>query len=431
MVSLSKVKKLRLYRSLWVLGAVCIGFLFVVLVYNALRTNSKTMIYSNSQVHFWSVTSIDTSKYSRDLAREKINDIEFDKVIEDQVRNIAATGASHVSINTPYDEEFVPYLIRWVEAARRNDLNVWFRGNLSGWEGWFGYPRLNRDEHIKKIKEFILTHKDLFEDGDIFTPCPECENGGPGDPRHNDDLIGHRAFLIKEHNATEDTFLRIGKSVHANYNSMNADVARLVMDPLTTSALGGIVALDHYVESPTEFARDVEEIAASSKGNIVIGEFGAPIPDIHGSMSATTQAAWIEATLYELTKIPQVVGVNYWTGVGGSTEIWNSKILARPAVSIIKNFYHPLKVNGFVKDELDRPIAGVTVLSKFREVITDQYGYFELPYYPKGSLPIEFHAIGYGSANSTISRPGQQFEITLTKEQKGFWYRTLVFFKAL
>ncbi|MEK7576506.1 MAG: carboxypeptidase-like regulatory domain-containing protein [Patescibacteria group bacterium] len=415
--------------SLWIVGAlvilgVCAWLLFVIL-----QTDKKTTIYSNSRVHFWRTTSIDTSKYSRDLAREKLNDSSFDTIIEEQVRNIAETGATHVSINTPYDEEFVPYLTRWVEAARRHNINVWFRGNWSGWEEWFDYQRIFRDEHISKTEKFILAHRDLFKDGDIFTPCPECENGGPGDPRHNNDVVGHREFLIKEYSMTKSTFEVIGKSVRSNYNSMNADVARVVMDPLTTSALGGVVAVDHYVESPIEFARDVAEIATSSKGDIVVGEFGAPIPDIHGSMSAATQAAWIESALFELTKMPHVVGVNYWTAVGGSTEIWNSKMIARLAVDVLKNFYKPLKVNGFVKDELDRPIANAKISTKLREIRADQYGYFELPYYPKGDLTIEVEASGHSSTNSLISKPNQQFEIILVKTNKSMFDRFFDFIR--
>src|SRR3989344_6298983 len=86
------------------------------------------------------ITSIDTMKYSRDVAREKLNSSSFDEVIDKQVSEISATGATHIAIGTPYDDEFLPFLKRWVVAARKYNLKVWFRGNLSGWEEWFGYP---------------------------------------------------------------------------------------------------------------------------------------------------------------------------------------------------------------------------------------------------------------------------------------------------
>ena len=133
---------------------------------------------------FFQVQSIDTMKYSRDTAREKLKDVKFDEVIDAQIKNIAATGATHVSLGTPYDEEFLPFLKRWVAAARKYGLKVWFRGNWSGWENWFDYPKFKDGKvHSEKTKKFILENSNLFEDGDVFTACPECENGGPGDPR--------------------------------------------------------------------------------------------------------------------------------------------------------------------------------------------------------------------------------------------------------
>ena len=81
----------------------------------------------------WQFQSIDTMKYSRDLSREKLHDPVFDLTITRQMADIARTGATHVAIATPYDEEFVPILTRWVKAAREQHLHIWFRGNVSGW----------------------------------------------------------------------------------------------------------------------------------------------------------------------------------------------------------------------------------------------------------------------------------------------------------
>src|SRR3990167_8157982 len=72
----------------------------------------------SARERFFQVQSIDTMKYSRDVAREKLKDFSYDKEIETQVKNIAETGASHVAIATPYDDEFLPFLRRWVKAAR-------------------------------------------------------------------------------------------------------------------------------------------------------------------------------------------------------------------------------------------------------------------------------------------------------------------------
>ena len=107
-------------------------FVLLVILVNPQNTHAQTP--------YWEIQSIDTMKYSRDMARERNKDMVFEKIIESVVEKIASTGATHVAIGTPYDEEFLPFLQTWVIAARKENLNVWFRGNFSGWEGWFDYP---------------------------------------------------------------------------------------------------------------------------------------------------------------------------------------------------------------------------------------------------------------------------------------------------
>jgi hypothetical protein len=304
----------------------------------------KPIVNLASVITSWKVQAIDTMKYSRDLSREKMNDKSFDAIIDSQIKNIAEIGATHVVIATPYDAEFLPMLKRWVSAARKYNLKVWFRGNWSGWEKWFGYPSITRDEHMKKTKDFILANADIFKDADIFSSCPECENGGPGDPRSNGDLNGHRAFIISEYQAEKSAFAKIGKNVKANYFSMNGDVARLVMDKETTKALDGIVTIDHYVKTSERLVNDIKSLAAESGGRVVLGEFGAPIPDIHGEMTEAEQARWVNENLSALVGISSLEGVNYWVNVGGSTELWDGNGKARAAVSEIRKFYKPAKL---------------------------------------------------------------------------------------
>lgn len=305
------------------------------------------MRYFSPAPTMWQFQSIDTMKYSRDLAREKMKDSSFDLVIERQIEAIANTGATHVGIATPYDQEFLPMLKRWVTAARKYQLKVWFRGNFAGWEEWFSYPQISQEEHIQMSKDFILTNKDLFEDGDVFTACPECENGGEGDPRTTGKAKEYRKFLIEEYNVTKDAFEQIGKDVATNYNSMNFDVAKLIMDKETTRAMGGIITIDHYVKTPEQLAQDVEYIANEAEGKVVLGEFGAPIPDIHGLMSDEEQAEWLEKALYLLQQSNNIVGANYWVGTGGTTQLWDGAGNARAAVTVLTKYFQK-KANNYI-----------------------------------------------------------------------------------
>lgn len=287
----------------------------------------------------WSIRSIDTMKYSRDLAREKLYDESFDVVIENQMAGIAGTGANYVAIGTPYDDEFHPILVRWVEAARRHGLRVWFRGNFSGWEGWFGYPKIDGSMHVIKTEQFILGNRDLFRDGDIFTSCPECENGTKIEWGDSQSLQSHRAFLIVEYNGAKKAFEQIGKKVETGYYSMNGDLASALMDRVTTQALGGVVVVDHYVDSPEKLAQDIRNLAMKSGGKIVLGEFGAPIPDIHGDMTEEEQDVWIGRVLTEISTIPELKGLNYWVNKGGSTALWNDDGSKRAVIKTITDWY--------------------------------------------------------------------------------------------
>lgn len=305
-----------------------------------LLNNLNSLSPFTAQKNIWEVESVDTMKYSRDLARQYLNNLSFDRVINKQVSDIAATGATHIAIGTPYDEEFRPILKRWVDAARKHKLKVWFRGNWAGWEGWFDYPAIDRPTHIAKTQEFILNNPDLFEDGDIFSSCPECENGGVEVNLNNpQEVIEYRAFLITDYETTKEAFKTIHKNVPANYYSMNGDFAKAIMDKDTTAALDGLVVVDHYVESPVVLADDIRSLAQDSGGNVVLGEFGAPIPDIHGQMTEEEQQQWIEEALTYLAEISELKGLNYWVSVDGSTALWRSDGTPRAAVATLKKFF--------------------------------------------------------------------------------------------
>jgi len=218
-------------KQLLILCAVVFILSFFLLV---LQNAPSYHVVSPLSTNSWKVESIDTMKYSRDPAREKLSDPSFDAVIDNQMENIAKTGANYVAIGTPYDTEFLPYL----GGARKHNLHVWFRGNFSGWEEWFGYSKITRATHIAKTRAFILANANLFENGDIFTSCPECENGANVAMGDQIAVKQYRSFLIVEYQTTKDAFQTINKHVVSNYYSMNGDMARLVMDRQTTQALG-------------------------------------------------------------------------------------------------------------------------------------------------------------------------------------------------
>jgi hypothetical protein len=314
---------------------------------------------------------------------------------------------------------------RWINMARKYKLNVWFRGNAAGWEGWFGYPWLTREDHTKEIEKFILSNGDLFEDGDIFSSCPECENGGDGDPRLNGDVVGHREFLIKEYGVVREAFQRIDKDVAANFNPMNGDVAQLIMDRETTKALGGIVVVDHYVGTPEQLAEDAKSYANSSGGKVVIGEFGVPIPDIHGNMTEAEQAAWLSEALKLLSEVPEVIGVNYWTSHGGSTRLWDDDGGERQAVSTLKKYFVPYVFTGVVKDETGKPITDARIQIENQVVLSNKQGEFTVKHLNKAAVAIS--AYGYETVPVTVNMD----EIILKRTNPNIIYRVKKFLRSI
>lgn len=324
----------------WKLNSIKILIIVIMFVLGAIAAYAFiSQSQQEDRRRHWEFQSIDTMKHSRDLAREEMNDPHFSEEVDRQMADIAATGATHVAIGTPYDDEFLPFLKLWSRSAREHGLKVWYRGNWSGWEGWFDYPRIDQKTHIENTRQFIINNPNLFQDGDIFTSCPECENGPKLELGNNFAVAEYRKFLIEEYQVTKEAFRLINKDVKANYYSMNADVARSIMDRETTKALDGVVTIDHYVNAPEQLAEDIVEISKKSGGKIVLGELGAPIPDIHGPMNEDSQAQWLAESLRLVSSLPQVEGINYWVNLGGTTALWRPNKTPKPAVEVLTEYY--------------------------------------------------------------------------------------------
>lgn len=388
-------------------------------------TSSVASAFASS---WWSIQSIDTMKYSRDLTGQILdNPDKFQSVIDIQVKDIANAGATHVAIATPYDEKYIPVMKMWVASARANHLKVWFRGNFSGWEEWFGFPKIDRETHKKMLTDFLAAHSELFESGDVFSSCPECENGGPGDPRMTGDVEGHRTFLIEEYAIAKNAFFLMGKNVTPNLMSMNGDVARVIMDEATTQKLGGYVVIDHYVKTPEKMISDIREIADQSKGKIILGEMGAPIPDLQGEMTEREQQKWLDQTLSALAMEKSVVGINYWVGFGGSTQLWNEGGSPRLAVETLHRYFVPPAATGIVRGRDNSPLAGVTVKTPWQSTMTKTDGTFVLPLSATDD-EVSFFAKGYHAQKVTVSAMGTgDMDVRLEKEQYSLFERFKLF----
>lgn len=378
---------------------------------------------------YWGVRSVDTMKISRDKAREWLD---IKRPTSQEIRNylmqIKNWKANYVAIDTPYDEEFYPYLKLWSDLAHELGLHVWFRGNWSAWEGWFNYKKnLSREEHLNKTYKFISTHSDLFENGDSFTPCPECENGGPGDPRTTGDAAGFRKFLIDLDSISQKAFEEIGVKVNSNWFSVNGDIARLILDRETVQKLGGVITIDHYVNSD-RMRDDILWLSNNLGAKILIGEYGTGGTNNLGVPAQVYQADQLKEILQTLVSLgDKVIGVNYWVNIVGPTALLTDKHEEKPAVKVLTNFFREGTFSGKVLDEKNQPLDGVQINVNSLVATTSADGTFDVPVAPRKYV-IKLTKDGYSSAqfNFDFSRAiGKNHILRLSKTVEKAWYQLL------
>src|SRR6185369_6754089 len=117
---------------------------------------------------------------------------------------------------------------------------------------------------------------------------------GLGDPRGSlDKTKKFQEFLKESFNTCEEAKKIVGKAFLCGYFSVNGDVARESFTKDVVNKTGGVIVIDHYVKSVEKLAEDIKFLHEKYDAPVVLGEFGAPIPDIHGNMTEDEQAAYI------------------------------------------------------------------------------------------------------------------------------------------
>lgn len=380
---------------------------------------------------FWNFECVDTMKYSRDQARAMANDPNLTSFVDQEMTLIKNSGATCVSLGTPYDEEFVPYLTVWVNKAREKGLKIWFRGNMSGWEGWFDYPVFTSPEQqINGVQDLITKHPELFSDGDIFTPAPEPENGIIGDPRDSQrNKTAFFDFLPKSYEGCLNSFKEINKAVSCGYYSFNGDVAKNILTKDLLVKIGDVVVIDHNVKTPDQLISDVEYLNQKFGSPVVLGEFGAPIPDINGSMTQAEQADYIDRIMTGLFKDKDIVqGMNYWVLRGGSTALVDNPNNIRSVYNILRNYYYPAHIQGIVTDTLGNRVNGAEVNApKYGiSVRTNILGEYDIVL-PAGEISLKIQDKNWTDvqeANFTIASNGEgKQDFVVNPVNQSWWYK--------
>ncbi|GAC1572692.1 MAG: hypothetical protein NVS3B9_2480 [Candidatus Doudnabacteria bacterium] len=330
-----------------------------------------------------------------------VNRTDVIQFVDAELIQIKNMGANCVAVGTPYDPEFLPYMRVWVNEARKNGLRVWFRGNLSGWEGWFNYPRfVNTEQHHRGITKFIKSNPDLFVKGDIFTPAPEPENGILGDPRAlRNSKSAFLKFITDSYTNCTKAFSEINKNVDCRF-SFNGDIAKDILTPEVVKGIGNI-GIDHYLKNPDQYSTDITFLNKKYNSKVFIGEFGAPVPNIHGSLTEQQQADFVEQSLRNFALNKNLVGgVNYWVLKGGSTALLRDDSSSKPAVKKIQNYFMPGVLKGVIQNTLGEPLSG-EVRSAEGNSATDNFGKFKM-ILPAKTIDVSFRSEGYKENYQTI-----------------------------
>jgi hypothetical protein len=421
------VKNKKNYHALVIL---IIAVIFFAVYTSGFLTKNSAGNNPAPQKLLWQYQCIDTMKTSRDKARIWKQQPDLHADIDQQLTKIKQTGANCVAIDTPYDPEFLPYLRLWVTKARKHQLSIWFRGNFSSWEGWFEYPKTMTSQTLfSKTRQFISDHPDLFQDGDIFTAAPEAENGGEFNQVEIDEYEDYRKFLVGEYNLLAKSFQKINKKVDVRWMSMNGGLAKRMLDQPTINRLGKTVTIDHYIKAPEEMSDYIKYFAQKYNARLVIGEFGAPIPEINGSMTQDQQADFTDQLLREMYRHREkIIGLNYWVLYDSSTALLNQDGSERKAYHVIKKYFTPITIHGKITNEFNQPLAKVSISSSdnIAHTVSDNQGNYVLTL-PDQTAAIKYLLPDYQTQKITLSQ-STRADITLRETSPSLFEKIQLWF---
>ncbi len=235
------------------------------------------------------------------------------------------------------------YMKAWADTMHAAGLHVMYRGNWNKWAGDYGQPKLSystnpaipyessgglqavlsgsdTSSYIGMTYQWIVSHPDIFQDGDIFEPFGEDQNNGiangpqgtsaancpkgicqfPSTPAFNqwiDDVV----------QAEQAAFRKIGKNVTSGWLGLSGDSYQYV----TQNALSYTTAynMDHFATSYSTFTFDIIASHNTFPDKQIVLEWG----DINGA-DDTPQAVANTTDQYMswLAQQSYVAGFEYW-----------------------------------------------------------------------------------------------------------------------
>lgn len=296
----------------------------------------------------WPIQSVSSMKETKDRVCGQ-RDQDFIGKWVDKAKEL---GVNYVALETPYDNPSCgnseEYTQKWIEVIRSHGLSVWHRHMPLSFEGIYDVAKAKGD-YLAFIENYIKNHASFFQEGDIFTPIPEPQNGGISGITYCaqnlcifDNKEQFNEWLRKSIDVAANAFNQIGLSGKIKigffgfdgfvaWGSNNPDWQGILED--STIAKMGNITIDHYPELIGQsMEQGLDELQARYPGiPIVIGEWGsAGTQNVEDQVKNSMRAA----------KRPGIVGFNYWhLGMGGNEALINDDFSLRPQFDEVQKFF--------------------------------------------------------------------------------------------
>lgn len=300
----------------------------------------------------WEIQSVSSMKETKDRVCGQRDQAFIDRWV-DKAKEL---GVNYVAIETPYDSpacgNSVDYTWKWINSVRSHGLKVWHRHMPLAHEAIYDTPKAKSD-YFNLISNYIKANREMFREGDIFTPIPEPQNGGISGVSNctygicqYDNAAHFNRWLRDALDVSNTAFSEIGLGGKLKigyygfdgfitWGSNNPDWDGIIED-ITIQKMGHL-AVDHYPELIGQTMKQgLDELQAKYPDlPIIISEWGsAGAGDVQQQVLNSMGAA----------KRPGVVGFNYWhMGMGGNEALINEDFSNRPQYDEVQSFFKGIR----------------------------------------------------------------------------------------
>jgi hypothetical protein len=265
-----------------------------------------------------------------------------------------ALNANYAGIATPYDapanyhqctpKDPIAFERAWVQALRTQGLHIWFRQTWFNWEGSYGAPKLtattfpairpgtaaavlngtDTTSYLARTYYFILRHRDLYANGDVFTPEAEPQNGGVklsygqcgSSLCQFSDWPQLNQWLRDSMTVDAAAFRQLGLQVKVGYWGLPCSNYKWNgADNIEASTISqmGVFVTDCYFHDVQTVVSSVQLIHDTYNTPVIVGEWG----DIWDDNVQPGTSQEIGSLLTAMHGLPYVTGLNYWQAYGG------------------------------------------------------------------------------------------------------------------